>query len=265
MREILIACLLLASSQAVAGPSTPGTWADWVGEYSGSVAWRRCTAAGEKSATVTFEAVDGTMRIDLASLGAALRTMSLTHEDEVWVAQDGDLRVRVARKKPNRIDLAIDYDSGCTARGQLVRPSTGVPACDALIAWARIEQACTKVTTKLEGDLAKQKWKRSDAAACSARTDKLAHAMIDAGCAPHPDPQIAHRAPACRTLAQSTQKLARCGRVPREIMQNLSGRASALSSAAQSAERATLQYVEQQCKDARTEVVGTAAQFQCQL
>ena len=261
MRLRLIACLLLAPYQAVAAP---GTWADWVGEYSGSVRWRRCTAPGEKAATLRFEAVDGATRIDLAPLGAALRTMSLTQEDKAWVAQDGDLAVRVSKKKPNTIDLAIDYDSGCTARGQLVRATTGVPACDLLVAWARIEQACTKVTTKLEIDL-KQRWKKSDAASCTARADKLAHAMVDAGCAPHPDPQIAHRAPTCRALEQSTQKLARCGRIPHDIMQRLSSQVRALSAAAQSAEPATLPYVEQQCKDARSEVVGTAAQFTCQL
>lgn len=261
MRRALIAALLLAPYQAVAAP---GTWADWVGEYSGSVSWKRCTAAGEKTATLRFEAVDGATRIDLTPLGAALRAMSLTQEDKAWVAQDGDLRVRVSKKKPNTIDLAIDYDSGCTARGQLVRATTGVPACDALVAWARIEQACTKTAAKLESDL-KQKWKKSDAASCTARADKLAHAMVDVGCAPNPDPQIVHRAAVCRALDQSTQKLARCGRVPHEIMQRLSNQARALSSAAQSAEKSTLPYVEQQCKDARVEVAGTAAQFQCQL
>jgi len=113
--------------------------------------------------------------------------------------------------------------------------------------------------------LAKAKWKKSDAARCVARAEKVELAMIDAGCAPHPDPQIALRAVECRALSDAAQKLARCGRVPQEIMQRLSGKASALSAAAQTAERATLPYVEQQCKDARAELSGTAVQFQCQL
>jgi hypothetical protein len=89
--------------------------------------------------------------------------------------------------------------------------------------------------------------------------------MIDKGCAPHPDPNIGTRAAACRSLVDATNKLARCGRVPREIMDRLSGRASALDAASQSAEKATLGYVERQCKDAQVEVTATATQFTCQL
>ncbi|MDQ3341142.1 MAG: hypothetical protein M4D80_38810 [Myxococcota bacterium] len=263
MRRILIALALLGSSQAVASP----TWADWVGDFRGPLTWRRCTAPGEASATLRFDAVDGATRLDLAPAGAALRELSLTAEDDVWVAQDGDVQVRLARKKPSTIDVAIDYESGCTMRGRLARASTGVPACDRLLAWARIENRCTKASTKLEDHaaLAKLRWKKIDAARCSDRADKIALAMIDAGCAPHPDPNIGHRAVQCRTLVDLTQKLARCGRVPPEIQQRLTHTASALSAASQSAEPATLPYVEQQCKDARAEVSGTAVQFQCQL
>lgn len=264
MRRILIAAMLLAVARVEAAPKP---WATWVGDYRGSLVWRRCTAPGASVAAVTFEAVDGALRLDLTALGAALRVFSVQQDAAGWSAQDGDLSIRVDQKKPNTLDLAIDYDSGCTARGQLVRATTGVPACDVLLGWSRIEAACTKRETKIEdvAALAKQKWKKADAPACTARADKLALAMIDAGCAPHPDPDIGVRAVACRALADATLKLARCGRVPREIMQRLSGTASALSSASQSADKSTLPYVEQQCKDARTDVAGTAVQFQCQL
>lgn len=262
MRRILIACLLLASSHAVAAPKP---WADWVGDFRGSLVWRQCTAAGEPAATVAIDAVDGAMRVDLIPLGAALRIYSLQQDAAGWAAQDGDLSIRITQAKPRTIELAIAYESGCTARGRLTRATTGVPACDRLLAWSRIEQRCTKASAKVEDALVKTKWKKSDAARCDARADKLEHAMIDVGCAPHPDPQIGTRAIECRSLADATQKLARCGRVPPEIMQRLSAKASALSSAAQTAESATLPYVEQQCKDARAEVSGTAVQFQCQM
>src|SRR5205085_2727454 len=140
----LLVSLLAASTSAAAAP-----WSDWVGEYRGPLIWRQCTAAGEKSATIAIDAVDGAMRIDLAPAGAALRTMSLTQEDAAWVAQDGDLHVRVTRK-PGKLDLAIDYDSGCTMRGKLARASSGVSACDRLLAWSRIEDRCTKPGDKLE-------------------------------------------------------------------------------------------------------------------
>lgn len=113
--------------------------------------------------------------------------------------------------------------------------------------------------------LAKLTWKKADATRCGTRADKLELAMIDAGCAPHPDPEIGVRAVACQALGEVTQKLARCGRVPGAIMQRLSNRATALLAASQTAEPATLRHVEQQCTDARTEVSGTAVQFQCRL
>ena len=262
--RVLIVWLLLGSTRAVASPKT---WSDWVGEFRGALTWRQCTAAGERTASVSFDAVDGATRIDLAAFGAALRLYTLQQNAAGWDAQDGDLSIRVTQNKPGTIDLAIDYESGCTARGRLTRATSGVPACDRMLGWSRIEAACTKAATKLEdvAVLAKAKWKKSDAARCVARAEKLELAMIDVGCAPHPDPEIALRAVECRSLADATQKLARCARVPREIMQRLSGKASALSAAAQTAERATLPYVEQQCKDARAELSGTAVQFQCQL
>ena len=255
--------LILTGSQAVAAP----TWADWVGDYRGALTWRQCTAPGEASTTITIAAIDGAMTIDLAPAGAALRALSLTAEDTTWIAQDGDVSVRVARTHANTIDVAVTYESGCTMRGRLKRASSRVPACDRLIAWSRIEAACTKTNERIEDAQALRvlRWKPRDAARCSARADKLAVAMIDAGCAPHPDPEIAHRSRECRALVEVTQKLVRCGRVPREIAQRLTTTASALSSAAQTAEPATHPYVEQQCRTARVEVSGTAVQFQCQL
>ena len=240
---------------------------DWVGDYRGALVWKQCTAAGEKAATITLEAVDGAMRIDLTPAGAALKTMSLVQEDTAWSAQDGDLRVRVSTKKKDTIDLAIDYDSGCTMRAKLVRATTGVAACDRLVAWSRIENRCTKSETKIEDwvALAKAKWKKTDAAKCTARADKLELAMMDKGCAPHPDGDIGTRAVECRSLVDVASKLARCGRVPPEISKRFSNGANALSGASQTASKAELPYVEQQCKDMRAEVSSIAVRFQCQL
>lgn len=259
MRRSAIAAVL-AATPAIAAPRT---WDAWVGDYRGTLVWRQCTAPGEKVVAIAIDAVDGAIAVDLTSAGAALRRVSLQQDAAAYVAQDGDLSVTVAQNKPNTIDLVIAYDSGCTARGQLARARTGVPACDALVGWTRIANACTKAAIASEPIAIA--WKKSDAPRCTARADRLALAMIDAGCAPHPDPQIGTRAPTCRALADATAKLARCGRVPREIMQRLSTNASALVAAAQTAEASTRAFVEQQCKDARTEIAGTAVQFQCHL
>lgn len=264
MREILIAAVLLASGGAAAAPPT---WADWVGDYQGALTWKQCTAPGERRARLPIDAADGAVAIDLAPAGAALRRLSLVREDGAWVAQDGDLHVRVTRPRANTIDLAIAYDSGCTARGRFTRASTGVPACDALVAWTRIEARCTKTSARREdaAAIAGTRWKRRDAGRCAARAEALALAMVDAGCAPHPDPDLGVRAIACRSLADATARVARCGRVPREIVQRLTGVAQALTAAAQTAAPATLPYVEQQCRDARADVTGTAVQFGCGL
>lgn len=261
MRPALVA-VVVASTSANAAPLER-----LVGDYRGALVWRQCTAPGEKVVRVAVDVVNGVMTIDLTPVGAALRIFSLQQDAAAWSAQDGDLSVQVSQNKANTVDLAIRYDSGCTARGRLVRGSTAVAACDALIGWSRIEATCSKAGDKLEdaAALAAATWKKSDAARCTARADKLARAMVDAGCVPHPDPMIGVRAVQCRSLADATAKLARCGRVPREIMQRLSSNADALVAASQTAERATLPFVERQCQDARAALAGTAVQFQCQL
>lgn len=258
-RAALIAGLALGPV-AHAGPRT---WDGWVGDYHGKLTWRQCTAPGETVVAIAIDGVDGAIRVDLTAVGAALRIHALQADGAGWTAQDGDLAIGIAPAKPNTIALAITYDSGCTARGQLVRAATGVPACDALVGWSRIAAACTKAEIARE-PLARP-WKKVDAARCAARAETLAQAVVDAGCAPHPDPQFGTRATACRALADATAKLARCPRVPRELVQRLVGTASALTAAAQTADRATLPFVERQCADARADVVGTAVQFRCQL
>ena len=250
MRGLLIALVVLASR------ANAENWADWVGDYEGALTWRQCTF-GEKTPDVSIDAVDGAMRIDLSKAG--LRVFSLTREDPGWTAQDGDVTVKLTRqrKTPNAIVLAIDFESGCTVRGKLTRAVNKIPACDALAGWSRIAAACTKVETKLE-PLPKK------AAQCKAQAAKLELAMIDAGCAPNPEP-IGTRATECRALADATAKLARCGRVLPDPMHRLQDIATALSSAAQTAEPSTLKYVERQCKDARANLATIAVQFQCQM
>ena len=260
MRPIAAFSVLVAS-QAVAAP-----WSDWVGDFRGALTWRQCSTTGEKTATISLDAVDGALRIDLAGAGAALRSYSLVQEDNAWTAQDGDVRVHVSKKK-QAIELAIDLDSGCSVRGSLARATTSVPACDGLVAWSRIEARCTKADTKLEdfAALSKMKWKKSDSAKCTTRSEALALAMVSAGCAPHPDPNIGTRAIECRSLVDATQKLTRCGRVPREVAQYMSNIGNALDAASQTAEPSTLPYVEKQCKDVRIEVAAVAVRFQCAL
>lgn len=264
MRGLAICALVVGSAAAAPAPTV--TWADWVGSYDGKLAWSNCSAPGAKTATLALEATDAVLSIDLAPLGSALRAMSLVADEAGWSAQQGDVKVRLARPRSDALDLVVELDSGCTLRSTLHRATTGVAACDRLVGWARIESRCTKLhDAKLE-DLAKlvaAKWRKADDTKCAARADKLAASLIDAGCAPHPDPMIGVRSPKCLAMSAAAAKLSRCGNVPRQVTDAIVGQAAALSSASQSAERATLPYVEQQCEDAKTAIAAIATRFNC--
>ena len=77
------------------------------------------------------------------------------------------------------------------------------------------------------------------AAQCDARATKVSAELIDAGCAPNPDP-VGHRAPACQALRQSAAKLTRCGSIASSISSALDAQAAQLASVAQTADDASL-------------------------
>src|SRR5690242_15254649 len=147
MRRAVVAGALAVAAAALAKPAAPTTpgWGDWVGDYSGKLAWASCTADGEGSATLPLEATDGTVTIDLTPAGGALESFTLVEDKLGWAAHEGDVTLHIARPKADTIELAIDLESGCQVRGTLKRPSTGIAACDRLAGWARIEAHCTKL------------------------------------------------------------------------------------------------------------------------
>lgn len=257
---------LAASALAGPKPSPTTTWADWVGAYRGTLAWTGCSVAGAKSPLLALDIVDGVAAIDLAPARAGMPVLTLVGDDRGWSGRQGDVAVAIKRAGADRIDLAVDLDSGCAIRGRLARSSTGVAACDALIGWARIESRCTRGTDAPLEDLAKlaaTRWKPAEAARCRTRAASLERALVERGCAPHPDPQIGVRARACLELSHAADKLARCGRVPPVILDPLVAHARGLSAAAQTAEPATLPYVERQCRDEHATAVAVATRFQC--
>jgi len=251
---------------AAAAPTPPVTWSDWVGAYDGKLTWHGCITPGARTATLAVEATDAVVSIDLAPASPGLRTMSLVADDRGWSGQQGDVKVQIARPRADALALVVELDSGCTVKGQLRRKATGIAACDRLLGWTRIESRCTKLQDAPLEDLAKlvaTRWQRADADRCTARVAKLEAALVDAGCAPHPDPRIGVRAPECLALATASAKLSRCGNVPAQIKDAIAFEAAALSSASQSAERATLPYVEQQCRDVTSTIATVATQFSC--
>ncbi len=125
------------AATARAAPA-PLSWADWVGDYTGKLKWAGCTIDGEPTATISFDATDGAIAIDLAAAGGALGTLSLVEDNAGWVGQKGDVSVHLGHLE-NGLTLAVDLESGCTMRAVLKRPSVGIAACDELDAWARVE------------------------------------------------------------------------------------------------------------------------------
>lgn len=277
MRGRVVLCALALASGALAKPPPPApTWADWVGDWEGKLRWTSCTADGAASATLPLEASEGAVAIDLGPAGGGLGALSLVEDNAGWVGQNGDVTVHVAHRA-GKLELAIDLDSGCQVRGTLQRASSGIAACDRLAAWARIEARCTKlVKPPLENQarLARQRasWASAAgeartklAAQCEARATKVEAELVDAGCAPNPDPAIGMRGAECRALAQAATRLGRCASVPTDLATLISQEASALVGAAQQASTAELPYVEVQCKRVRERIAQTVQQSGCPL
>jgi len=224
MRFALAGLVLLVGSSASAGPPS---WGDWVGDWEGKLTWGRCAAAGHGKATLAIDAIDGALALDLAPAGGALRALSLVEGDAGMSAQDGDIAVHVTQQKPNGVELAIDYDSGCTVRATLTRETTGIAACDRLVGWARIEARCTKLEThapleapaKLVNQRAAWSAARGDAltklaAQCDSRAAKVESELQRSGCAPLLAPTTS---PQCRKLHQVAGRAQQCTALPSAV------------------------------------------------
>lgn len=279
MRRVPVVLVLATASGALAQPAAAPpvpAWADWVGDWGGKLTWASCAAEGEDRATLPIDAADGVVSIDLSPAGSALPELTLVEDGAGWAAQQGDVTVRLKQaRKSDTIELAVDLDSGCEVRGTLTRTSVGIPACDRLAAWARIEAQCTKLSRPpLENPsrLARQReqWAKAKpeartklAAQCTARSTKLEMRLIDAGCAPHTDPAIGLRSGECQALRGTSARLARCGSVPFDLRDALEREVVVLIAASQGADKASLPVVEGECRRARDRLVTIARQAGC--
>ena len=275
MRRLPALFILAAASGALATPQAAPSWANWVGDWDGKLKWQSCTAEGEPRASIAIDANDGAMSIDLSPAGSALPALSLLEDGDGWLGQQGDVTVRVKRGKAEKLDLAIDLDSGCQVRGAMARASVGIAACDRLAAWARIESHCTKLSRPpLENAarLARQRaeWRKARgedrtklAAQCTARAAKVEQELIDVGCAPHADPNIGLRGAECQALRGVSARIHRCGNLPQDQRDVYAREVLVLLAAAQGADKASLPVVEGECKRARERLIAMAQQVGC--
>jgi hypothetical protein len=266
--------IVAVASGAIAAPaSPPATWADWVGAWTGKLAWSNCATNGAPTATLGLDAIDGALSIDLSPAGNALARFSLVEEDRRLSVQHADVAVIVTRSTRG-LDVAVRFDSGCTLHAQLARSSSGIAACDELEAWTRIESRCTKLAGKPLEDAAaiareRDGWLKARGSArgklaeqCVARAAKVEAELVGAACAPNRDPHHGVRAQDCLAVVDAANRLARC--VPQSIeARELATESLMLSAAAETAETATLPVVERQCRDAHQKVTALATRFSC--
>lgn len=276
MRRWLLALGLATASAALAAPPAqqPLGWADWVGDWSGKLKWQSCAVAGEPRASLAVDASDGAVAIDLTPAGGALGKVSLVEDNGGWTGQQGDVTVRLTRGKTD-LEVAVRLDSGCEVKGTLSRATTGIPACDRLSAWARIESQCTRLARPpLENParLARQRrtWAESSGEArgrlgeqCTARSAKVEAELVDAGCAPHPDPAIGMRGAECQALRGAGARLSRCGNVPFDLREAFEREVVVLLAAAQGADKESLPVVDAECRRTREKLVTVAQQAGC--
>jgi hypothetical protein len=276
MRRAAFAVTLAVASGALAAPAAqaPLTWADWVGDWSGKVTWKGCAIDEDKKVSLPLDATDGSIAMDLTSAGGSLGAMGLTEDGTGFAAKQGDIALKLARTDKG-LELAVDLDSGCQLRGTLTRTSVGIPACDQLAAWSRIEHSCTKLTRPpLENPsrLARQRaeWSKAKgdardklAAKCTTRAARVQAELVDIGCAPNPDPSVGMRGAECQALRGVSARVQRCSNVPFDVRTNLEREVVVLLAAMQGADQASIPVVDAECKSAREKLFAIAQQAGC--
>ncbi|MDB4954692.1 MAG: hypothetical protein JWO36_2261 [Myxococcales bacterium] len=282
MRRVPIIAILIWATVAGAKPTATApkpvpatTWADWVGDWAGKLTWRSCTADGAPAVSLPIEATNGAVTIDLTAAGSALGMMSLVDETGSFMGQQADITVHLTRHA-DTVELAVDLTSGCQVRGSLQRTSvTGIAQCDRLVAWAQIEARCTKLDRpplELATRLARQRetWSKAHAeertkivAQCDARSTKVEAELVDAGCAPNPDPEIGLRGAQCQVLRQIAARFERCASSPPDLKTRFGQSAAQLAAAAQTADTSAMPVVDAECRELRARIASAAQHYAC--
>lgn len=275
-RAVLVVSLALGSGALAAPPAAQPvlTWADWVGDWTGKLAWSGCAVDSSQRGAIPIDATDGAITIDLTAAGNSLDKMALLEDGTGFAAKQNDISLHITRTTTG-LELAVDLDSGCQLRGTLTRPSVGIAACDQLAAWAHIEQQCTKLSRPaLENPsrLARQRaeWKKATgdaktklAAQCSARSAKLQAQLVDVGCAPNPDPNVGMRGAECQALRGVSARVQRCAAIPFDVRTTLEQQVIVLVAAVQGADQASIPVVDAECKREREKQFAIAQQAGC--
>src|SRR5262249_29876004 len=116
--------------------------ADWVGTWTGPATWKGCTAAGADQLTVAITWHDDALWLDGAAIYEGLGDLAAdVHDDGSLGFDDGDLSVTVKHKK-KAVVLSLTTAAQCTMTARIARPTTGIDACDGLVALAGAAASC---------------------------------------------------------------------------------------------------------------------------
>ncbi len=269
----VVAVVALVAAPAAASPLEP---ADLVGTWRGTARWTGCSVAGHAAVALPIAWRDGTYVIDLAPARDDLGEILLAPDGDGFTGHRDDLQVRFAPRGAPTLTLTSSAD--CTARLALTRASSGIAACDRVVALAAIEATCPAAGdpraarqaavasraaswSRLRG--ARQ---RAAAAACTTEADGLADALTVAGCLPQATTGPV-TVPACDAYLAALPRYARCPGVTASARRVLDDGARRMmrSLAAAAGAPAALERAGQVCEDAITALRFAAHALRCPL
>lgn len=244
MRSLVIVAALAVPARADVA------WADVVGDWSATLRWSSCAAAGATKAAIAIDATNGVLAIDLAATSKYLASYALLPTDDAKAleAQHGDIALTVAPTGTDKLALAVRVGTaGCTLRAELARPR---PSC-ALDAWTRIAKRCTRepIDFPTKGT-------------CREQAATLEHAVVEAGCAPSSNARFVARSH-CQRLPQVAQQVNQCPKLDQAQRDAFTKLAATMVGAAQSVDQTSAATLDQQCDDIAVGMRARARTFGC--
>lgn len=197
---------------------------DWVGIWTGKASWKGCTAPGGAALTVAVSWHDGALWIDGSALYEGLGEVTTETRPGGAVVHEVDgleIELRTATKKSKgKATITLSTAAQCTMTAKVARPSSGIGACDDLVALAGAASGCgldldDDPATEVDGWRALTGKKRRKAAtACQARVDTLRVTLVAEQCLPpQNDPSDVAE---CRDTWRLAQRMVQCQRLPAE-------------------------------------------------
>lgn len=218
MRIAPLLVIAIAAGDARAGNFVE----DWVGTWSGPATWKDCSVQGADTLDVAITWRDGTLWLDGAALYDGLGEIAPdVHDDGSLGYDDDDLAISVKRTKKKGVVLTLTTAAQCTMTAKIARATTGIGACDGLVALAAAATSC-QVALDDDPTADVETWRgltgakrRAAATQCTARATTLKATLVADDCVP-PDHDPAGSAQ-CRAAWQQVSRIDRCEQVPADF------------------------------------------------